>query len=428
MSHDRAAQLVRQAQASSTGAEKAALLNEAGRIWESINDLPHAAQAYYQAYTASASAVAAEGCYRTYRAASKWPGALQWITAALSLETSLPERARLLNEKARLLQNDIGDFDAAQVAYSELREVERQMAEVPAPVAAEPVVAPFQPSPAAAAHEPAAHAPSLQEMEQAAVTSSIPLGKLLPVAAVLLIGAAGSWYFFFRRPCPEGQNPNSLSELETGLLAQGCGVGWRLQGRAQLFDGSQQLVGYATYLNGQREGPSEVQTDGGTIHATYVRGALDGEWRLTLGTAELERRSYRDGKPDGLWERFDVNHRRLHSEEWSKGKLSGFSRDYHPNGGVSVEEVFDGGQRVAPRRQFSTAGELMLVDEPMPAPTATNDVEVVASGGERVFGGHRLESWRSLATLAAIKGKQELVLTRARRAGLRVFEDGGVEP
>lgn len=423
MSHEKAAQLVLQAQASTTAADKAALLSEAGRIWESLNDLPHAAQAYYQSYTTLASVAAAEGCFRTYRAASKWPGALQWITAALSLETSLPERARLLDEKARLLQNDMGDFDAAQGAYSELRDVQGRMAEAPpaveAPVAAQ-VVAP------ASADSGGQPAPSLRDMEQAAVTNT-PVRKLVAVAAVLLIAVSGGWFFFFRSPCPEGQTPNSLSEPD-GTMARGCGVGWRLQGRAQLFDRSEQLVGYATYLNGQREGAAEQQTDGGTIHANYIRGALDGQWRLTNGTAELERRSYRDGKPDGLWERFDPNHRRLHTEEWSMGQLSGFSRDYHPNGSVAVEDLFDAGQKSTPTRRFSTAGEMLIADDPRPAAAATNDVEVLASGGERVFGGHRLESWRSLVTLAALKGKQELVLTRARRAGLQVFEDGGVEP
>lgn len=420
MSQDRATQLVRQAQASSTPADKAVLLIEAGRIWESVDDLPHAAQAYYQSYTTVASVIAAEGCYRTYRAASKWAGALQWLSAAQSLETVPAERVRLLNEKARLLQNDMGDFEAAQVAYSELRDLQQQLAEATSSVA--------QPTLEARPAEPTAEpAKSLHEMEQAVVTNT-PLGKLVAVAGVLLIVVAAGWYSFLRRPCPEGQTPNSLSEQETGLLARGCGVGWRLQGRAELFDRSEQLVGFATYLNGQREGPAEVLSDGGTIHAMFVRGALDGEWRLTVGTTELERRSYRDGKPDGVWERFDSNHRRLHSEEWAMGKLSGFSRDYHPNGGVSVEDLFDGGQKAAPTRHFSVAGEMMIVDEPTPAAAPTNDVEVVATGGEQVFGGHRLESWRSLITLAALKGKQELVLTRARRAGLRVFEDGGVEP
>lgn len=425
MSHEKATQLVRQAQASSTAAEKAALLIEAGQIWESIKDLPHAAQAYYQSYTLVASVVAAEGCYRTYRSASKWPGALQWITASLALETALPERARLLSEKARLLQNDLGDFEAAQVAYSELRDVQQRMTEAAAPVAAAPVATPdTQPT----SSEPVvATEAGTPQIAQAATT--IPLRKIVVLAAPLLIAGVGGWYFFFRNPCPAGQTITSVSD-QTGLIARGCGSDSRLEGRAQLFDESEQLVGHATYVNGQREGPSEVQApSGATIHSSYVGGALDGQWTSTSGTLELERRSYRAGKPDGLWERFDPNHRRVHTEEWSMGKLSGFSRDYHPNGGIAVEDLFDGGLKAAPTRRFSTGGELLMVDETAPKSAAPgSNVEVFSTGGERVYGGHPVESWRSLVSLAALKGKEALVLTRARRAGLRVFEDGGIEP
>jgi hypothetical protein len=391
--------------------------------------VPRAAQAFYASYTAQASFEAAEGCFRLYATAKKWPGAMQWLGHALSLAPTPAARLRLLNEKARVLQNELADFDAAQLVFHEVRAIEADLAEQQRLERQRQDVASPPPEPTAAPEPPVAAAPEAGQRpwRPVAVGAAVLALALLLVTVRTLVakgdddGAAACLGGAVLRVTPR----------EDGLKERGCFSSSGFNDRVDLLDSTGAIVGFVTYVDNRRTGRASEPVDGGVVTAHFVEGKLQGSWELRRAGVLVERREYVGNKPSGVWEQHDGS-RLVRSQTWANGTLNGVTKHFHPNGKLAREEKYENGVRVGRVYTYSELGVLLDIpdapDEPAPANTAEPQVVVAGSELERLYGGRPFGAWRSAQAAAELKGVGELLRARAERAGLHVLEDGGLSP
>ncbi len=352
---------LRAALAQASGGQRVQLLKTLARALEQEGALAEAARSLVEAHRlAPTDLEVVRAGFRLFSAGKQWPGALKWLTVELGLTQGDAARAQLLLRTGKLYQDELHDFERAQQAYAEARQLDPDVfserappPEVSAPsellelVEPTPAV-PSEPDPAALealglGQPPPPEAPRSAKSgaperrpepalpsppRQPAPRSSNPLtAKMLrpflfaavPAGLVLLA-------LVFRglatelpndEQCPAGATLKKVA-LGADVVKLSCVAGETPEGVTVTLDGKV-VLSRVVFVGGRRQGAAFETEDGLRAEGAYVDDRRDGLWV-----------SSRSGLP-------------VRAETFKRGVLHGTVTEYLPDGGAARVQDYDGG-------------------------------------------------------------------------------------